>query len=208
MIDLALDATQVAAIYHNGNKETRDIIKTALGDQFSTVLPITDRIKTFDDAYDELGADHQLCEEYLRLKYSYSATSQDLLAYAKLRIIVAALNEGWEPQFTDDEYRYYPAYIFYTQQEVDEMTEERKNELGLVLWGGYASFGSRAGLAFASSLYAFSFSSSSYGARLAFKSSDLAVYAGKQFIEIFANFCFIPSPKVEKTDKVDVVTKE
>lgn len=198
MIDLSLDATQVAAIYNGGNKEAREALKTALGDQFSTVLPVTERVKTFEDALNELGEDHQFCKEYRSAKYICTTVSPDLLAYAKLRVIVAALNEGWEPQFTEDEYRYYPYYTLYTQQEVDEMTEERKKELGLVLWGGNAHSGSDAGLAFAYSRNAFSVSYSTYGARLAFKSEDLAAYAGKQFIDIFMNFCLIPKQKEEK----------
>ncbi len=198
MIDLQLDATQVAAIYKNGNFETREIVKKALGDKFSTLLPVTERIKTFEDACEELGKDHPLCNEYRSVKYLYTSCSPDLLAYAKMRIIVAALNEGWEPQFTEEEYRYYPCYRLYTQEEVDDMTDERKEELGLVLVGGYASGGSTAGLVFVYSHLAFSRSYSYFGARLAFKSRELAEYAGKQFIDIFVNICFIASPKEDK----------
>ena len=32
----------------------------------------------------------------------------------------------------------------------------------------------------------------SCGSRLAFKNEELAEYAGKQFIDIYADFCFIP----------------
>lgn len=198
MIDLSLDATQVAAIYKNGNFETREIVKKALGDKFSTVLPVTERIKTFEDACAELGDNHPLRDEYRNVRYSYTTCGPDLLAYAQIRIIVAALNEGWEPQFTEDEYHYFPCYRLYTKEEVDGMTEEQKEEIGLVLWGGSANSGSLAGLACAVSRYAFSSSYSSYGARLAFKTRELAEYAGKQFIDIFLNFFLIPTKKEDK----------
>lgn len=198
MIDLSLDATQIAAIYNGGNKEAREALKTALGDQFSTVLPVTERVKTFEDALNELGEDHQFCKEYRSAKYICSSVSPDLLAYAKLRVIVAALNEGWEPQFTEDEKRYYPYYTLYTKEEVEEMTEERKEELGLLLWGGSAIYGSLCGLACAHSNPAWPVSAAYFGSRLAFKSSELAVYAGKQFMDIFVNFCLIPPQKEEK----------
>lgn len=48
-----------------------------------------------------------------------------------------------------------------------------------------------AGLAFASSNYAPSASTAHFGSRLCLKSDTLAVYCGKQFINIWADFCLI-----------------
>ena len=67
--------------------------------------PITERIKTFKDACKELG-NHPFVKEYALINPFTNCYSSDLVAYLKLRIIVAALNEGWEPKFTEDEYRY------------------------------------------------------------------------------------------------------
>lgn len=55
----------------------------------------------------------------------------------------------------------------------------------LVLWGGYASLGSSAGLAFAYSRYAFSSSYSSCGARLAYY-GPLTFMSGKQLVAAIA----------------------
>lgn len=63
--------------------------------------------------------------------------------------------------------------------------EERKK---CVLFGGAAHYGSAAGFAYASSLYAPSHSSAKLGSRLCFKSSALAKYAGEQFAEIYFAF--------------------
>ena len=153
--------------------------------------PVTERIKTFEDACNELGEDNILVQAYRSADFNTSGNSKDVLdviAYLKLRIIAAALNEGWEPQFTEDEYRYYPWFYLYTEEELAEKSEEWKKEHALVLLGGSATYGAYCGLASALSNYAFSNSDAAIGARLAVKSEELAVYFGKQFSELWADF--------------------
>lgn len=194
MCEIKFNATQVAAIYNGGNLEARAIIKEALGDKFSTVLPIMERVKTFEDACKELGDDNKLVRAYNSVKYGYSISQEehpDLIAYLKLRIITAALNEGWEPQFTEDERRWYGWYDIIRKDDYDNLSEEEKKNV--LLWGGSAHHGSPCGLADAASDAAWSYSGASLGSRLAFKSAELAEYAAKQFVKIYADFCFIPS---------------
>lgn len=196
MIKIELDATTVAAIYNGSNKEARQAFKDALGEQFSKVLPIESRIKTFDDAYNELGEEHPLCKEYRTVKYSYlSNVGNDLLAYLQLRIITTALNEGWEPKFVKGEQRWYGWYNLIDKNEYESLSEEEKSRSVL-----RSSLNSNAigGLAYANSYYASSLSNTSVGARLAFKSEELAEYAAKQFIDIYADFCFIPKTEESK----------
>lgn len=183
------------AAYNVASDETKKVLATLLGEDFCVAKDIKDRVKTFEDACRELGNDHPLVIQYklyneqMKGNFDYM---EDLTSYFKLRIITAALNEGWEPQFTKDEYRWYPWYNLYTQEEIDRMDEDEKKEVGLLLWGGSAYHGSHCGLACAYSCNAWSLSSSNVGSRLAFKSEELATYAGKQFIKIYANFCFKP----------------
>ena len=153
--------------------------------------PVTERVKTFEDACNELGEDNILVQAYRSADFNTSGNSKDVLdviAYLKLRIIAAALNEGWEPQFTEDEYRWFPWFYLYAEEELKEKSEEWKKEHALVLWGGDANHGAYCGLACAISNYAFSYSYASFGARLAVKSEELAVYFGKQFSELWADF--------------------
>lgn len=150
--------------------------------------PVTERIKTLSDAANALGALHPFVEELNRVEEA-DVVSPDLLAYLKLRIIVAALNEGWEPQFTTDEYRWYPWFYLYTQEEIDKMNEAKKKRL--VLFGGNASYGAYCGLAYATSDNAWSYSYADVGSRLALKSEELADYCGKQFADIWADFVVI-----------------
>ena len=120
------------------------------------------RIKTFEDACREIGID---AEAWNRDKISLGL-EPDVLAFLKLRIIVKALNEGWEPQFTEDECRYYPWFILYTREEYNKLDEEEKSR---VVCRSYNSASALGGVS-----YAYAFSDSSYtnaviGVRLAFR---------------------------------------
>lgn len=88
---------------------------------------IMERVKTFEDACRELGEDHPFVSAYTAwIKHEEFDDQEDILAYMKLRIICSALNEGWEPQFTEDEWRYYPWFWLYTQKEINDMDEDEK----------------------------------------------------------------------------------
>lgn len=101
---------------------------------------VMERIKTFEDACRELGID---ADEWMNDREDLGL-EPDIIAYMKLRIIVAALNEGWKPKFVTDEYRYYPYFYLYTKEEVEEMDEEKRKELWL--WGGISNYGADCGL--------------------------------------------------------------
>lgn len=149
--------------------------------------PVTERVKTFDDACKELGIDAEAIQQQWQ---DAGITMLDEVAYQKLRIITAALNEGWEPEFKEDEYRYYPYCILYTKAEIEQKDDEWKDEYNLQLWvGGGASYdGVACGLACATSRNAWSIASASFSARLAHKTEELAIYSGKQFTELWANY--------------------
>lgn len=168
--------------------------------------PVAERIKTFDDACNELGADHPMVSVYDALVTRANGEQslaewmgKDVVAFLKLRIITEALNEGWHPKFTEDEYRYYPWFCIYTKEEYDNFSEEEKRRcVGRASSNAYA-YG---GLVYASANLASSCSSASYGARLVFSKRDLAEYAGRQFIDIWADLVFeISDNKNEKDDE-------
>ncbi|WP_373260963.1 hypothetical protein [Phocaeicola vulgatus] len=146
---------------------------------------IMERVKTFEDACRELGLD----SEDLEQKWRDNNLMPDEIAYQKLRIICAALNEGWEPQFTEDEWRYYPWFWLYTQEEINDMDEDEKTDRRLMSTGDYQT--AYAGLAFARSNNAPSTAATHVGSRLCLKSDTLAVYCGKQFINIWADYILI-----------------
>lgn len=193
---LELTSEQLAACYCNGGNEFRQTVKEALGEDFSKELPIQVRVQTFEDAVRELGDEHPAVRTYNSFKYGYSAKEPDVMAYLKLRIITAALNEGWEPQFTEDERRWYCWYNLISKEDLDSMSEEEKKERRVV--GRVSvSAGAYGGLVCSFAVYVSAGSHAYGGSRLAFKSEELAEYAGKQFIEIYADYCFIPKSTEE-----------
>lgn len=197
METIQLNKETLAAIYGNCNAEGRKAIKKQLGEKLSEVIPVTERVKTYDDAVMELGEDHPFVVAANSAVWRYTEEeNEDIIAYLKLRVVVAALNDGWKPEFTEEERRWYPWYRLYTKEEIENLSEEDKSQV--LLWGGSAINGSQCGLAYAFSDDAWSNSAAAIGSRLAFKSEDLADYAGKQFIELFATFCFRPKEKEHK----------
>ena len=148
------------------------------------------RIKTFEDACHEIGID---AEAWNRDKISLGL-EPDVLAFLKLRIIVKALNEGWEPRFTEDECRYYPWFILYTG------AKSTKADFLIYTRVVYRSSNNANALGGVSCAYAnndSSNTSASIGVRLAFKTSELAAYCGRQFLDIWADFVFLPEKKSE-----------
>ena len=157
--------------------------------------PVTERIKTFEDACvalnkraeagDETAGD--LLADYESNRDNISC--KEMLACMKLFIIVAALNEGWEPKFEKDENRYFPCLYFYTKEQYDELDDEVKWRC--VLRSGYSSYSSF-GFVHCDACYGASNSYTYGGSRLALRTRELAVYAGMQFIEEWSDFMFNP----------------
>lgn len=150
--------------------------------------PVTERIKTFEDALADLNKraenGDKTAVELVDDWNGLVTDSAELIAYHKIRIIAYALNEGWEPQFIKGEYRWFPWFDLYTQQEIDNMDEDEKSR---VLGRSSYNASANAGVACSSTGYASSFSSTYVGGRLCFKSEALAEYAGTQFLKEFAD---------------------
>lgn len=187
---------QLVALYRTGGDEARKAIKEALGDEFSELIPVTKRVQTLDDAVRELGDDQPAVKAWRSIKYGYSVSEKDpdtadIMAYVTLRVITEALNEGWKPQFTEGERRWYAWYDFLTKEEVEGMSDEEKEERRVVGRANYHAF-AYGGLVYSNASYVSTSSHTYYGSRLAFKNEELAEYAAKQFGDIYADFCFIP----------------
>lgn len=191
---LELDKDQLASLYMQGNAAVRKSLREMLGERLNEEIPVTSRVRTFNDAIEELGEAHEAVKAYRDIEWKLGKEHKDLLAYLKLRIITEALNEGWKPQFTEGERRWYAWYELLTKEEMDAMSDKEKEERRVV-GRAVSSAHAYGGLVYAG---AGSVSSSTHrGSRLAFKSEELAEYAGKQFAEIYADYCFIPETPAE-----------
>lgn len=190
--NLYIEKRNLLDAYKNGNADNKEMLEHLFGKELFHPKNIMDRVKTFEDALRELdgdGEDHPLVTEFENLQGYFcenDAISKDVVAYLKLRIITAALNEGWTPQFTKNEYRYFPWFWFYTNEEIDKMSKEECRKV--VLFGGGANDGEAAGCAYAHSDGSPASSAADIGSHLCFKSSELAKYAGAQFAQIYFDF--------------------
>ena len=126
---------------------------------------ITERIKTFEDACYELGDEHQYVKAYREWMRVSFAECEDVTAYLKLRVICAALNEGWVPRYTGGEKGWSPYFIIETGN------------------GGRLCCSISRSLPSAATAYV--------GSRLCLKSEALATYCGKQFIDIWKDYLLI-----------------
>lgn len=82
---------------------------------------------------------------------------RSMLAYHKLTVITRALNNGWKPNWDDqNEWKYYPLFRYVN-----------------------------AGLSYAYSNNAATYTIASIGSRLCFYASRLARYAGNQFTDLY-----------------------
>lgn len=191
--NLTISRDNALKAYKSADKSQKYLLELLFGaDTFKQLQDVRERIKTFDDACNELGEEHPFVLLYNVFDEEIASQSmhdsdKDVIIYLKLRIITAALNEGWEPQFTEDEYRYYPWFALFTQKEIDKMSDDDKSR---VVGRANSSSNAFGGLAFAGAYYASSHSGGRNGSRLAFRTRELADYAGRQFIELYADFVF------------------
>ena len=189
---ITIQKENILNAYNQASGEQRSLLENLFGKDMFQPQDIKERVKTFEDACNELGDKHPLVSQYYRAfaAFNCEVMTKELFAYLKLRIICTALNEGWKPTFDKEEYRYYPWFYIYTKEEYEELDEDEKKKCRVV-GRSYHNASASGGLV---SAYAISASSSSYaiyGSRLAFKTRDLAEYCGKQFIDIWADFLFM-----------------
>lgn len=176
-------------------KEINGVTTLVLTDEKDN-RPVTERIKTFEDACNELGRMAEKGDDTAaNLLSDYDSNCNNILvkqtlATMKLSIIAHALNEGWQPQFTKEEYRYYTLFYIYTQEEIDNMDEEKKKKLWR--FRVYSINGSDCVLAYANSHCTWSNELPSFSVRIAVKSKELAEYFGNQFIDIWADYVALP----------------
>lgn len=152
METLQINKDAAVKAHQNAKDSGKRLLEDLLGKKTFQLI-VTDRVKTFEDACAELG---------LQVPSFIDSDSNDgksIIAYQKLITIARALNEGWEPDFTNSsESKYYP-------------------------WFQYKS-----GFGFSFSDWSYSTTYSSVGARLCFKTKELAIYAGKQFEAIYRDY--------------------
>ena len=103
MIEFKLSEDQAFRLYHSVTDES---IKNILEQHIPKmkIVPVTERVKTFEDACKELGREPYDEEQLAKL-----GLPKNDIAYLKMVVIVEALNEGWKPDVCNiDVERWYP----------------------------------------------------------------------------------------------------
>jgi hypothetical protein len=124
-------------------------------------VDVRDRIKTLQDAIDYLGEDDTDVNALIHLIKNF-VSNNHIRNYQSLVVIAKALNEGWQPDWTNDNQRKYTPW-----------------------------FKHKAGFGLSCDAYDFWDTDASVGSRLCYKSSELAVYAATQFAICYNNYLSI-----------------
>ena len=177
---ISIQKENVLNAYKHASEEQKALLENMFGKEMFQPKNIIERVKTFEDAYAILGDKHRLVKEYLCVEYNNVVITKELISYLKLRIIVAALNEGWKPKFDGDEYRYYPWFYIYTKEEYEKLNEDEKKKCRVVGRSNSSAYAHHAS----------SYLSTRSGSQIAFKTRELSEYCAEQFIDIWADYLF------------------
>jgi hypothetical protein len=123
------------------------------------------KIKTYEDACKALKLKPTALPDVSALPEKHRKA---IIAHYKLVIIAEALNEGWTPNWNDENQYKYTAYFRVK-----------------------ASKSNPAGVGFSFTFFDIWRTGTGVGSRLCFKSSELAEYAGKQFENLFIDYFLI-----------------
>lgn len=185
MSEIKITTEKVREAYKKGNDCVKSVLHNLFGEDVCAPKNVMDRVKTFEDACIETGTDIQAFNEMTK------NLDEHVVTYMKLSIIVKALNEDDKfPYFTKDEWRYYPYFWLYTKDEYEKMNDKDREKISRVLFRSCNNALSSGGVAFAYAGYDASNTSNYVGARLVFKNRELALYAGKQFIDLYVKHLF------------------
>lgn len=148
---LSIDKSRVLKVYNDSDNSTRHFLETLFGKR--EFLPIQVRVTSYETACEELGISADLPFEF---DDDFNPFYQEVVARYKLSVIAKALQEGWQPDWSKAENKWYVWF------------EYKAGEGFVVADAGCARGNTRSGV----------------GSRLCFPTSDMARYFGEQFIEL------------------------
>lgn len=146
-------------------------------------------IKTYEDACEALSVEPIFNEPnpIMNLYGVEYEVEPHIIALMKLETISRALwGKDWmpEPDASGSKLFYYPVFALYTKSEIDNMDEDERG--GLLSAG--ADHGAGAGFGYLSTDNRSSFASAYGGFRLCQETREKALYFGKQFLELWAEY--------------------
>ena len=156
---LEIEENKAKELYKTASSEFKILLENTFGKEFFNEK-ITDRIKTWEDIVYFLNEKHN--SKIICLPYTTSPLTKEqrsINALYKIQCISEVLNEGWKDDWNNtNQYKYIP--YFYKDFGSGWL-------VGSIVW--------RTSIAY-------------YGFGCYFKSSELALYAGKQFLDIYKEY--------------------
>lgn len=185
MSEIKITTEKVREAYKKGNDCVKGVLQNLFGEEVCAPKNVMDRVKTFEDACIETNTDIKAFNEMTK------NLDEHVVTYMKLSIIVKALNEDDKfPYFTKEEWRYYPYFWLYTKNEYEKMNTKDREKVSRVLFRSCGNATLYGGVAYADARHDASHTYNDVGARLAFRTRELALYAGKQFIDLYVKHIF------------------
>lgn len=198
--EISLDITVqkvMAAIEAAGDNEP---LKNAIKALFSVkeaVKPTIDdytTIKTYEDACEALGispistTEHDDDNDVVQTDTEHYVFPKHLVALYKLETISKALWGKWQPKpdAKGGEYYYYPWFALWTDEEIKREADDFKKKGALL--AAHANNGSRAGFGCLYASYRSSYAIATFGFRLCQETETKAMYFGRQFIDLWAEY--------------------
>lgn len=160
MKSLQIDESNALRLYPTSSPEFKLMLEDTFGKEFFN-RKITDRVKSYLDACAIKGIQPRTIDQYPKLFGPDESASEinGEFAFHQLTVICEVLNEGWVGDYSDSSQRkYYPWFEWKKAQ---------------------------SGFGFSDTYFGCTYSVSDVGSRLSFRTSELAEYAGKTFIEIY-----------------------
>lgn len=187
--ELKITSANYEAAYAMADDNTRKILAVLVGDNETTATPsrpapsLSDytTIRSYEDACVALGESMDV------EKLVAAGVPNHIIAQMKLEHICKALWGGenkCQPTADGSKVWWYPVMALWTPGEISNMSDDERRALlsASAILGAAAGFGS---------LYAHSRSSFSYaysGFRLCLDTEEKAIYFGKQFVELWAEY--------------------
>ena len=177
--ELKISVENARRAYKYTDDKGKKLLECLFGMETFAMYDIRERIKTFEDAITVLGNDNQTVIDYYKLADANIA--EDILAFARLRVITEALNEGWHPQYNGEE-SYYVWISVFSKSEYNKFSEEEKKD--------YYNVNINNNNVYVFVTYTSTLSIVHRSLRLALKTKELAKYCGKQFFYYWEKYLF------------------
>jgi hypothetical protein len=152
---LQIDGNKARKLYATATTEFKEMLNDTFGSEYFN-QPITERVKSFEDACDVLGISSVLPDVSTMPEWNRKRAIADY----KRVVITRALNEDWQPDYSNrDDRKFYPWFIYNSAS------------------GGFSLDG--VGCDYADTIV---------GARLVFKTEALARYFGNNFQQLHNDY--------------------